>query len=104
MLKGSVLTRAFALNPSAKECLSHWIPEEETPRNYMWQYNENLTDRENAAILADAVISKLNNDYKVIQFDVYAHAVPVWGDGVFGAEVFYQNQKGTMRISARLYK
>ena len=104
MLTGSVLTRAFVLNPNDKDCLAHWISEEETPRNYMWQYNENLTDRENAAILADAVISKLNNDYKVIQFDVHARAVPVWGDGVFGAEVFYQNQKGTMRISARLYK
>lgn len=70
----------------------------------MWSYNETLTDRENAAILADKVISKLKDDYKVTQFDIHARAVPIWGDGLFGAEVFYQNQNGTMRISARLYK
>ena len=31
-----------------------------------------------------------------------ANAVPIWGENVFGAEVFYQNQLGTMRISARV--
>ena len=104
VITGYVSTMAFVLNPKDKDCSSHWISENESPRKYEWTYNETLTNRENAAILADAVISKLNADYKVTQFDIQARAVPIWGNELFGAEVFYQSQKGTMRISARLYK
>ena len=97
-----LLTQAYRFNPIGDDWFSRWTPEESQPRQWKYDYNEKLSNHENAKILADNIVKKLNDSYSLLNVDPSPKAIPIWGDGVFGAEVFYHNQFGTMRISARV--
>ena len=97
-----LLTPSYKFNPMGNDLFSHWIPEEPSPRKWRYNYNEKRSKHDNAVILADNIVKKLNDSYSLLNIDPNPKAIPIWGDGVFGAEVFYNNQFGTMRISARV--
>ena len=97
-----LVTQSYRFNPVGDDLFSHWTPEEPSPRQWEYNYNENLSNHDNALILADKIVKKLNDSYSILNIDPSPNAVPIWGENVFGAEVFYQNQLGTMRISARI--
>lgn len=97
-----LLTQAYRFNPIGDDWFSRWTPEESQPRQWKYDYNEKLSERDNAVILTDKVVTQLRDGYSISSIDPNPKAVPIWGDGLFGAEVFYQNQNGTMRISARV--
>ena len=97
-----LLTQSYRFNPMGDDLFSHWTSEESQVRKWEYDYNEKQSEYENAIILADNIVKNLNDSYSILDIDPSPRAVPVWGDGVFGAEVFYHNQLGTMRISARV--
>ena len=102
-MTGMLYTQSFRFDSKANDWLAQWQSEEPRPRKRKYDYNPKLSAHDNAVILSDKVVRSLKSSYSILKIDPCPMAVPVWGDGVFGAEVFYHNQLGTMKISARVY-
>ena len=98
-----VLTKAFTFTASSTLWELRWIAEEELPRIYDWQYDETKPPFENANRLADDLMNKLVRDYSVIGVDPNPKLVPIWGGDEIGVEMYYRNQEGLKRISARVF-
>lgn len=102
-MKVTLYTQSFRFDSNANNWLAQWQPEEPRPRKRKYDYNPKLSAHDNAVILSDKVVRSLKSSYSILKTDPRPLSVPVWGSGVFGAEVFYHNQLGTMKISARVY-
>lgn len=102
---GKLVSQSYRLDRTGKDPVSHWIPEEFGRVEVDFPYDEEMADLENAEVLSGWIKKKLKKNYAVMNVDPHpVTAFIVGGDSWFGAEIFYQNPNGTMKISARVQK
>lgn len=101
-MNGKLYTQSYRLDRSNNPLIP-WIPEELGYGEHDYEFDESKTCCENAGILSERLKAKLVADYAKMNVEPHPNAALIFNESAwFGVEMFYQNQDGTMRLSARV--
>ncbi len=97
-------TQSYRLDPSDKDPVFHWTPEELGYGERDYEFDENWTCYENAERLSDMLKKGLMNQYAEMGVDPHPVAALIYAEtSWFGVEIFYRNQDCTMKLSGRVF-